>query len=154
MWCSSCGVAVAQGLSYCNYCGAKLRAEKRDDAIKSREVKPESLIAAMGAVFVFGLVAIMFLMMAMKMVGLDVGQILAFTVLSFVTMLLVEGVFFWQLLRRKRGAEEAGDVALSKEPSTKELDEGQVRGLPEAKPSVTEYTTRTLEPVHRERKST
>ena len=153
MYCSSCGVVVAQGLSYCNYCGAKLNSEKGDSLIKSSEVKSESLVWGMVAVLVFGFVAIVFLMMAMKMVGLNVGQILAFTILSFLIMLLVEGVFIWQLLRRKRGAEETGDTALSKEQATKELDAAQARVLPEAMPSVTEHTTRTLEPVYSERKS-
>ena len=105
MYCSSCGVAVAQGLSYCNYCGAKLNGEKGDNAIKSSEVKPESLVWAMVAVLVFGLIGIVFLLMAMKMVGLNEGQIFGFTILSFLIMLLVEGVFIWQLSRRKRGAE-------------------------------------------------
>jgi uncharacterized membrane protein len=153
MYCSSCGVAVAQGLSYCNFCGAKLNGEKGDSLIKSSEVKPESLIWAMVAVLVFGFVAIVFLMMAMKMVGLNVGQILAFTILSFLIILLVEGVFIWKLLRRKRGAEETGDTALSKEQATKELDATQARGLPEAMPSVTEHTTRAFDPVYNERTS-
>ena len=150
MYCSSCGVSVAQGLSYCNYCGAKLSGEKGS---KSSEVRPESLVWAMVAVLVFGFVAIVFLMMAMKMVGLEVGQILAFTILSFLIMLLVEGVFTWQLLRRRRGAEETGDTALSKEQATNELDPAQVRILREAMPSVTEHTTRAFEPISSERKS-
>jgi hypothetical protein len=153
MYCSSCGVAVAQGLSFCNYCGAKLNGEKGDSVIKSSEVKPESLIWAMVAVLVFGFVAIVFLMMAMKMVGLNVGQILAFTILSFLIMLLVEGVFTWQLLLRKRGIEETGNTALSKEEAPKELDAAQARVLPEPIPSVTEHTTRAFEPIYSERKS-
>ena len=153
MYCSSCGVSVAQGLSYCNYCGAKLNREKGDNAIKSPEVKPESLVFGMVAVLVFGFVAIVFLMMAMKMVGLNVEQILALTILSFLTVLLVEGVFIWQLLRRKRNVEETGDTALSKEQATKELDAAQARVLREAVPSVTEHTTRTFEPIYSERKS-
>ena len=152
MYCPSCGVPVAQGLSYCNYCGAKLTGEKGDNAIKSSEVKPESLVWGMVAVLVFGFVAIVFLMMAMKMVGLNVGQILAFTIVSFLIMLLVEGVFIWQLLRRKRGAEETGDTVLSKEQARKELEAAQARVLPEAMPSVTEHTTRSFEPIYRERK--
>jgi hypothetical protein len=152
MYCSSCGVAIAQGLSYCNFCGAKLNGEKSDNAIKSSGVKPESLIWAMVAVLIFGFVAIVFLLMAMKMVGLNVGQILAFMTLSFLIMLLVEGVFIWQLLRRKRGAEETGDTAPSKEQSTKELDAAQAPMLPEPVPSVTEHTTRAFEPIYRERK--
>src|SRR6266571_6321938 len=108
MYCSSCGVAVAQGLSYCNYCGAKLNGVKGDSVTKSSEVKPEMLVAAMVFVFVFGLGAITALMGMMKAVlNLDLGQILAFTLLSFLIMLLIEGVCVLLLLRRKRGPEEA-----------------------------------------------
>ena len=133
---------MAQGLSYCNHCGAKLTQER--GAIRSSEVKPEALVWGMVAVLVFGFAAIVFLMMAMKMVGLNVGQILAFTILSFLIMLLVEGVFIWQLLRRKRGAEETSDT-------TKELYAAQARALPEPVPSVTEHTTRAFEPIYTER---
>ena len=121
-----------------------------DKAAKSSEVKTESLVWAMVAVLVFGFVAIVFLMMAMKMVGLNVGQILAFTILSFLIMLLVEGVFTWQLLLRQRGA-TTGDAALSNAQTTKELEAAQARALPEPMPSVTEHTTRTFEPSFIER---
>src|SRR5215216_1071939 len=153
MYCPSCGVPVAQGLSYCNYCGAKMSGEKGDSVVKSSEVKPASLIWGMVAVLVFGFVAIVFLLMSMKMVGLNVGQILAFTILSFLIMLLVEGVFIWQLLRRRHGAEETGDTALLKEQAPKELDAAQARVLREAMPSVTEHTTRAFDPIYSERKS-
>ena len=149
MYCSSCGASVVQGLSYCNHCGAKLSGG--DGLIKSSEAKPESLVWGMVAVLVFGFVAITFLMMAMKMVGLNPGQILALTILSYLIMLLVEGVFIWQLLRRKRGAGE-GKTALSNEQATNELEAAQARVLPEAMPSVTEHTTRSFEPIYRERK--
>ena len=153
MYCSSCGVVVAQGLSYCNYCGAKVSGIKGNSLIKAPEVRPESLVWGMVAVLVFGFVAIVFLIMAMKMVGLDVAQILAFTVVSFLIILLVEGVFTWQLLRRKRGGDETGDTALSKKQATKELDAAQPRRLPEPVPSVTEHTTRAFEPIFSERES-
>ncbi len=153
MYCSSCGVAVAQGLSYCNYCGARLSGAKGVNGIESSEVRPETLAFMMVAVFVFGLVAITVLMGVMKAVlGLNVGQIFAFTLLSFLIMLLLEGVFIRLLLRRNRGT-EAGDTVLLKGQATKELDAAQARVLPERVPSVTENTTRALEPVYNERTS-
>lgn len=152
MYCSSCGVAMARGLSYCNQCGAKLVGETGDNVIKSPEVKPESLVWGMVAVLVFGFLGIVFLMMAMKMVGFNVGMILALTMLSFVILFLVEGVFTWQLLRRKRGAEETGDRLPSKEQATKELYVAQERVLPEHMPSVTEHTTRAFDPIYSQRK--
>ena len=154
MYCSSCGVAVAQGLSYCNFCGAKLNGAKGETRIESPEVKPASLVAAMVFVFVFGLVAITMLMGMMKAIlRLDAGVILAFALLCFLIMLSLEGIFVRLLFRRKRGIEEAGDTAQVKGQATKELGAAQARGLPESIPSVTEHTTRAFEPIYTERKS-
>jgi hypothetical protein len=153
MYCSSCGVAVAQGLSYCNNCGAKLSGAKGDNVIKSSEVKPELLVSAMVAVFVLGLGAIAVLIGVLKAVaGFDLPFLLAATMLSFVLMLVVEGVLIGLLLRGNRGAKEAGDTERLKEQTTKELGEAQARVLPEPVPSVTEHTTRAFEPIYSERK--
>ena len=154
MYCSSCGVVVAQGLSYCNYCGAKLSGVKGDSIIKSPEVRPGTLVGAMVFTFVFGLGAITILMGMMKAVlRLEVGLILAFTLLSFLIMLSLEGVFIRLLFSRKRGAEEAGDTVQLKGQATRELDAAQGRALPEPMPSVTEHTTRAFDPSYRERSS-
>lgn len=154
MYCASCGVAVAQGLSYCNYCGAKLSGAKGDSVSKAPEVKPELLVSSMVLVFVFGLVAITMLMGVMKAVlRFDFGPIVAFTMLSFLIMLSIEGVLVRLLFRRKRDAEEAGDTVLMKAQGTNELDAPQRRVLPEPVPSVTEHTTRAFEPVYNERTS-
>jgi len=153
MYCSTCGVAVAQGLSYCNYCGATLSGEKSPSVSKSAIVKPELLVSSMVVVFVFGLAAITVFMGVMKTaLNLDVGQILALTMLGFLIMLLLEGVFGYLLLSRKRGDKEPGNTRVLKERATNELDAAQVRALPEPVPSVTEQTTRTLTPTYTERK--
>ena len=150
MYCTSCGVAVAQDLSYCNYCGAKLNGVKGETRIKSPEVKPELLVSAMVMVFVFGLVAITLLMLVMKDVLGNVGQVLALTLLSFLIMLSIEGVIIRLLLRRKRGTEEAEDTMRLKGQASKALDAAQARALPEPMPSITEHTTRTFEPIYNE----
>jgi type III secretory pathway component EscV len=104
--------------------------------------------------FVFGLGAITVLMGVMKAVlHLEVGLILAFALLSFLIMLSLEGVFIRLLLRRKRGAEEAGDTAHLQGQATRELDAAQARVLPEPMPSVTEHTTRAFDPIYPERTS-
>ena len=154
MYCSSCGVAVAQSLSYCNYCGAKLNAAKGDGVINSPEVKPETLVAAMVLVFVFGLGAITLLMGMMKAVlNLNEGLILFFILLSFLIMLSLEGVIIRLLFRRQRGSDEAGETGLLKGQATRELEAAQPRGLPEPVASVTEHTTRPFEPLYNERTS-
>ena len=154
MYCSSCGVAVTPGLTYCNYCGEKLSRAKSASIIKSPEVKPETLVAAMVFAFVFGLGAITVLMGVMKAVlHLEVGLILFFALLSFLVMLSLEGVFIRLLFRRQRVAEETGDTVLLKGQATRELDAAQARGLPESMPSVTEHTTRAFDPIYPERTS-
>ena len=102
MYCSSCGIAVAPSLSYCNHCGAKLNA-----SVATRDVKPEILVQGMIVVFVFGLAAISVLLGVMKAVlNLDNGQILGFAGLSFLIMMVIEGVFIGMLLRRKHKPEQ------------------------------------------------
>src|SRR2546427_12308176 len=122
MYCSSCGVAVAQGLSYCNYCGAKLNGVKADKVAKSSEVKPEMLVAAMVFVFVFGLGAITFLMLVMKeSLNIEGAQILGFALLSFLMMLLIEGVCIRLLFRRNRGAEAPAKLRYRRSDRRKSL---------------------------------
>ena len=152
MYCPSCGVNATSGSSYCNYCGEKLSGPKSDSIVKSPEVRPETLVGAMVFAFVFGLGAITLLMGMMKAVlRLEVGVILAFALLSFLILLSLEGVFIRLLLRRKRGAEEAGDTAHLQGQATRELDAAQARVLPEPMPSVTEHTTRAFDPIYPER---
>jgi hypothetical protein len=154
MYCSTCGVAVAQGLSYCNYCGAKLSTAREDSAVKPPAVKPELLVAAMTALFMFGLLVIIILIgMVKSVLGLPVGQVLALALLPFLLLVLLEGVFIRLLLRGKRNPDEPGNTVVLQGHATRELDAAQARGLPEPVSSVTESTTRTLEPIHRERAS-
>ena len=149
MYCSTCGVAVDKGLSYCNYCGGKVMSPDSDGM--SPAVRPGLLVSAISALFIFGLVAITMLMGMMKVImRLPVDQVLLFALLPFLVLLLIEGLFIRLLLRSKRGAEGAGNTVQLKGQATKELDNAPMRGLPEHQPSVTEHTTRTFEPIHRD----
>jgi hypothetical protein len=154
MYCSSCGVAVAPGLTYCNYCGEKLSGTRNDRLTKSPEVKPETLVASMVFIFVFGLGAITVLMGVMKAVlHFEYGPLVAFTLLCFLIMLSLEGVIIRLLFRRQHGAEEPDRAARAKGQTTRELDAAQARALPEPAPSVTEHTTRAFDPIYTERTS-
>jgi hypothetical protein len=153
MYCSTCGVAVTQGLSYCNYCGAKVTGAKGDDLIQSSEVKPELLVCAMTGLFIFGLLAITVLIGVVKTtLDLPVERVLAVALLPFLLLLLIEGILIRLLLRRKRGA-EAVDITHLRGPATKELETAQARALPQPVPSVTEHTTRAFAPIYDERTS-
>jgi len=151
MYCSACGAAVAQGLSYCNHCGAKLKGE-RDDG-RSSELRPEFLVSAMVGAFVLSLFGISLLMVVMRAV-LTEPFIIAITMLTFTLLFLLEGVLLWLLLRRTRLSKRMRDAETPSEQTTKELDAARARTLPEGvPPSVTEHTTRAFDPAYVERKS-
>ena len=152
MYCSSCGVAVPKGLSYCNHCGAKVN--RSDSVSDSPEVRPEILVAAMVATFIFGLIAITILIGVMKNVlDLNQGQVLGLGLMvPLVLMLILEGVFIRLLLRRRQETDETRRPTLAEAQATNELDAAQARVLPEARTSVTEHTTRAFDPVYRDRK--
>jgi hypothetical protein len=155
MYCSTCGVAVAETLSYCNHCGARIISPNSDKLAISRPVRPEPLIAAMVATFVVGLIAITALLGVMKSVlGLESGQILGFAMLSFFIMIFLEGVFLFLLFRRNRDAEERRGAELLAGNTTRELGVPQVQALREPLSSVTDETTRTFEPIYSNRNKT
>jgi len=152
MYCSVCGVAVAQGLSYCNYCGAKLTGATGDNFVDESAVKPGLLVSAMVGLFILGLVAITMMMGMMKAIlHFESGLILGVAMFCFLIMLSIEGVLLRLLFRRKSGTVKAVAAGTLKGQATKELDAAQAGALPEHIPSVTEHTTRTFDPVYNQR---
>jgi hypothetical protein len=150
MYCSSCGVAVAQGLTYCKNCGGRLNST--DSGTESSEIRPGGLITMMVATFVMGTFVITMLLGVMKViVQFDLGLIIAFAGLSFLIMLVLEGIFIKLLLSRKRNAHDPRETQQNNRGTTKEL-ESESRLPMEPIPSVTEHTTRAFDPVYSERK--
>jgi len=153
MYCSSCGVAVAEGLSYCNQCGAKLTGAKGDAITKVARAQPESLVWAILAVFVVGLGSIMGFMGILKVqFNANLGIVIIFSLIILMLMLAVEGVFISLLFGSRADSKDvkSGKERL-KEQATKELDAAQPRVLTEPVFSVTDHTTRAFEPVYRQK---
>lgn len=162
MYCSSCGAAVANGLNYCKQCGAKLRGTEGE----TTGTPPGVLVPAIVAVFVFGLGGFIGLMAMMKHFRFEDGIIFGFTSLFFMLMLGIEAIFLWKLLFHKRPSKDAEDgikagfvfnlrqdrEEAARLPSPVPNDLG-VTALPEGSASVVEHTTRSLDPVYRERPS-
>jgi hypothetical protein len=155
VYCSSCGVAVAQGLSYCNQCGAKLSGAKGDGVTKVAKAQPDFLVWAIVAIFIVGLGSIMGLMGILKVqFNANLGIVLIFSLVILVLMLAVEGVFISLLFGGKSDSKDVrSEKEQLKEQATKELDAPQPRELTEPVPSVTEHTTRAFEPIYRQKKA-
>ena len=155
MYCSSCGVAVPESLSYCNHCGARLAVFSSDRVANSDEVRPGLLVSAMAGTFILGLFAITALLGVLKSVlGLEVGQILGFAALSFFLLIFLEGVYLRLLFGRNRRADERARAELLAEHTTKELGAPQAQALREPLSSVTDHTTRAFDPIYVDRNKT
>jgi len=150
MYCSSCGVAVTPNLTYCNHCGAKLGSDTA--SVKTTELRAEwAMMSSMAALFVCGLVAISILLGVMKAVlKFQDGPILAFGFLSFLILIGLEAVYVTRLFRVRRDVQKTTDTPSLDRHTTKEL-EARAR-LSEPMGSVTDHTTRTLDPIYNERK--
>ena len=149
MYSLTCGVSVAQGLSYCNYCGAKLSGTS-DIAHETPLVRPELLVSAMAALFILGMIALILLMGMMKQVlGLPVDRVLTLTFIPFLVLLGLEGVFLRLLFRSRPRIVDKQHTVRAKEQVTNELDPAaQARALSEPRSSVTDNTTRSFAPIH------
>ncbi|MCI0487976.1 MAG: hypothetical protein L0229_15405 [Blastocatellia bacterium] len=154
MYCSSCGEAVKTGLSYCKRCGAELIPKERSankDIEESSKVSQESLVWAIVSVTIAGIGVIIGLMAVMKeVVHFNQGVITAFAILSFLIVLAADSLFIWMLLRSMRGVKEANDMTRLTEQVAREISAAQDRvdrALAEPPLSVTEHTTRSLEPA-------
>lgn len=151
MYCPNCAKEVTGGLSFCNHCGFRLKGARDDDVVEPSEVKAGLLVSAMVGLFILGLVAIAILIGVMKVIaGFDTAIVYAFTIFSFVLLLIIEGLLTWMLLRGKVEKEVSSTNQLD-EQGVKEMYAAPTRELaePTFQPvaSVTEHTTRTLEHV-------
>jgi hypothetical protein len=138
-------------MKYCNRCGANLITPQEPANIQLIEKRMDSEMEGLFWVTMLGLGLILGGVVAMKKVQLNEWLIIAYMVLSsaaFVTYFLM---CVWQIRRlAKRSDETKGFVGVA--PSeTGELNPPTIIGSLEAAPSVTDHTTRTLEPVPRER---
>ena len=156
MYCPTCGAQLAQALTYCNRCGANLNPVKDQGKTKAPSRTIDNVVGAMVATTIFVLGMILGALVLMKKGDIPEGLGTVFVLLSAFALLVLEGLFVWQLMRLNKGAKEAGGTAQPMNFKTEEPGAGSVRALPapvEPMPSVTEQTTRTLEPIYSERKA-
>jgi hypothetical protein len=148
MFCSACGAAVSQGVTYCKHCGTKV---SREDERRPAEPKPENIILMMVATFVMGLCAIGALMVVLKAIRFEFGPLMAITMLSFLVMIGLEGIFIRLLFRGRARDKDKDSNLLRPQPTTNQLEAHAQFPLQPVE-SVTEHTTRTFDPVLSERK--
>lgn len=159
MYCPSCGNAVAEGLKYCNRCGASLGAGW--DASPSGLTGPAWAISLATALITLGGMTMLFIL-AIQLVkrGGDLSPAAGVMTLAFIACIaFVDWMLVRQLSRvidvyRAGGAAPAARQRAGAADGPAELPENQQARLDAPREpfmSVTDQTTRTLERAPRER---
>ena len=153
MYCPSCGAVLTEEMNYCNRCGIDLSVIKGSNNSKSLEKSIESIIwsIVLATATVLGImVAVMALMKGFQLGG---EVVILFMALMFLILLGINGVLIWQLLRLNSLAKEARSASQLERHEMKELGATREQALIEPRMSVTENTTRILEPTYEERRT-
>ena len=153
MYCPSCGAVLTEEMNYCNRCGIDLSVIKGSNNSKSLEKSIESIIwsIVLATATVLGImVAVMALMKGFQLGG---EVVILFMALMFLILLGINGVLIWQLLRLNSLAKEARSASQLERHEMKELGATREQALIEPRMSVTENTTRILEPTPQERRT-
>ena len=151
MYCPTCAAPLAQALSYCNHCGANLSPLKVQDQAGTSGTAIDTLLWVIVGTTITLLGMALGALVLMKNGAINEGLGRAFVILTFVTLVVSEAVLLWRLLHLNRGAKEKRTVPDLNNLSTEELNPSTARALHEPlEPvsSVTEHTTRALEPSY------
>jgi predicted nucleic acid-binding Zn ribbon protein len=142
MFCSTCGTTITPGLSFCNRCGASLK-ERGETTPRTGAIV--AFLIAITLIAIVGLGIMLGGALTLKKdaaLGEDVVGIFMF--FTFFIVCITE-FFLVRQLSKLTSTTEPKRVSPPPATMQNELRPAQARGLPEAMPSVTENTTRTLE---------
>lgn len=160
MFCPYCGTETTQGLNYCNRCGGNLAPLTQPAAQESRVVVASGAAWAAGlttaGVVIMGLGLIFAIASELTVKGMSPKAVVAIvlfgalTVVGCVAMLLR----FWSTLlggaARRQQPPAPAALPAHRSQDTRDLDAARFDSLnPAPAHSVTEQTTRTLEPARK-----
>ena len=109
MFCSNCGVALAQQMKYCNRCGAQLVGMKDATETKLYEKRMDSEMEGLFWITVLGVALILGGMLLLTKAQLSQWMVVAYMVLSSAAFITYFGLGLWQVRRLARSVSEAKD---------------------------------------------
>jgi len=152
MYCHTCGGRLPEALSYCTHCGANLSTSKVPGRAETAGTAIDTLLWVIVGTTITLLGMALGALVLMKNGAINERLGIAFVILTFVALLVSDGVLVWRLLHLNRGAEEMRASPHLNDLSTEEPNPLTARALDEPlQPvsSVTEETTRAFEPSYR-----
>jgi len=146
MFCSSCGVALAQHLKYCNHCGAHLT-PANEAIVKKAEKRLDEYLDGLFWLTVFGLGLILGGIALLQKLQVGSGLMIAYMVLSSAAFTVNFWLNFREFVRIRQQSREPANALAGEPVNTRELYPMNAQSLVSAAPSVTENTTRELNAV-------
>ena len=154
MYCQTCGNKLSQALSYCNHCGADLRTLKNQAETPSIGTSIDTIMWVIVGMTITLLGMALGAMVLIQDGTIDAGLGRAFVFLSLLAFVVVDGVLIWRLVNLHKLSNEKRSAESAKNSDPAELNKAKTRALRdpgEPVPTVTEQTTRNLEPSYREK---
>lgn len=151
MYCPSCGTELTSELIYCNRCGANL---KNQPGVSTNRMTGAAWAISIAVLLVtlggFGMVfSLVMTLISTGTVLPEGGMLVIF--LSLLIILLIDWLLVRQLARVLDMSKLAGATPQPKKPELREGPMAQIDAPREPAASVTEHTTRTFEPIPRDR---
>lgn len=150
MFCSSCGTTITPGLSFCNRCGASLKEQPAETTVRTGAII--AFLLAVTVIAIGGLGVMTGGALALKReAALGEEVVGMFMFFAFFIISIIE-FFLVRQLSKLVSNPAPKRASLPKQSAVpQELLAASVQArLPEAMPSVTENTTRTLEYARKE----
>ncbi|MGH9970761.1 MAG: hypothetical protein ACREBG_23625 [Pyrinomonadaceae bacterium] len=151
MYCSFCGIALAQPMKFCNRCGGQLITAQKAALNEPTEKRLYEESVDLFWVTVIGLGMILGgIVLLRKVLNLSEGLIIAYMILSSTAFAINLGLSLWQISRLARISKEARSSIQLETFRPQELSPERVGTVLLGAPSVTENTTRTLDSISEE----
>lgn len=151
MFCSFCGTESTPGLNYCNRCGASLGTQEL--ATTGVGLAKPTFILSICATLItlFGFLAL--ILGAVELARNEFGKdpVMLMIMMGMLTILVVDIMLIRQVSRLVSASIGSGGLKQPKPLGQPKQTSRQLNARPDPVPSVTENTTRTFEPVYRER---
>jgi hypothetical protein len=159
MYCSSCGIEVTQELNYCNRCGANLYPASLAPQVVAPPVKLTGPTIALAVMVVCSLAAIFNSADRLALRGVHPAAIAWMVIIGLMTLFGITGLVIRLLANLlKNSSTAAAAVPQYQRPAqlrqpqpNPQLQAPQTGPMQAPNSSVTDHTTRTFDPVYRER---
>ncbi|HKS27746.1 MAG TPA: hypothetical protein VJS44_08000 [Pyrinomonadaceae bacterium] len=158
MYCSSCGIEVSKELNYCNRCGANLNPSANLPAqVYAPPVKLAVPVIALSVTVVLSLIIIFSAAVSLHERGLNPVALAWIVIISMAMVFGIVGHFsrlITTFLKNSSGRTEAAQppAQLRKPQPNEQLPAAPTGPMNAPIASVTDHTTRTFDPVYRERR--